>query len=269
MKFLRYYFTYFLFLFSYSGILAQAERYCSAVFPEIDISEEIVYGHADRYDWWGEYKPSPLVLKLYEPQGDTLTKRPLVLMVHGGVFLIGHPKAKKDILAWCDSLAHQGYVAASVGYRLGFNLLNKASMVRAGYRAIQDVRAAIRFFKAHHAEYGIDTTQIYVGGNSSGTIAVLHAAFMEESERPIETYGVGRGREACDLECLDCSGNSYPHKVDVAGIIALWGALWEPQIIDPEENIPTLLIHGTKDQRSSHKNGTAFPPSFFPYLAWL
>ena len=266
MKFLLYPATGLPFLFFSLVSLAQSERYCSAVFPEIKISDEIVYGHADRYDWWGEYKESPLVFKLYEPKSDTLTKRPLVLMVHGGVFLIGHPKAKKDILAWCDSLAHQGYVAASVGYRLGFNLLNKSSMVRAGYRAIQDVRAAIRFFKEHHETYGIDTTQIYVGGNSSGTIAALHAAFMEEEERPIETYGTGKGREACDLECLDCSGNTYQHSVEVAGIIALWGALWEPQIIDPDENIPTLLIHGTKDHVVPINMARPFHLPFFPTL---
>ncbi|MEM9720085.1 MAG: alpha/beta hydrolase [Bacteroidota bacterium] len=266
MKFLPNLALFLYFLSFHTKVPAQAERYCSAVFPEIEVSDEIVYGYADRHDWWGEYKPSPLVLKLYEPKSDTLSKRPLVLMVHGGVFLIGHPKAKKDILAWCDSLSHQGYVAASVGYRLGFSLLSKASMVRAGYRAIQDVRAAIRFFKEHHETYRIDTTQIYVGGNSSGTIAVLHAAFMDESERPIETYGVGKGREACDLDCLDCSGNSFQHTIEVAGIIALWGALWEPHIIDPEENIPTLLIHGTRDHVVPIKKAHPFHLPFFPTL---
>ena len=254
------------FPFSSHSLIGQSERYCKAVFDEITLTKDIVYGHADRYDWWGSFEPEPLTLNLFEPKEDTVAKRPLVLMVHGGVFLIGHPKAKKDIIAWCDSLAHQGYVAGAVGYRLGFNVLNKASMIRAGYRAIQDVRAAIRYFKEFHEEYRIDTTQIFVGGNSSGTIAALHAAFMEDEERPLETYGVGTGREACDLECLDCSGNSYSHTVDVAGVIALWGAIWEPDIIDSHEQIPVLMVHGTKDRVVPIGSAKPFHLPLFPTI---
>ncbi len=245
---------------------SQSDRYCKAVFEEITLTEDIVYGYADSYDWWGSYEPEPLIFNFYEPKGDSISQRPLVLMVHGGVFLIGHPKAKKDVIAWCDSLTHQGYVCAAISYRLGFNVLSKASMIRAGYRAIQDVRAAVRYFKEHHEEYRIDTTKIFVGGNSSGSIAAVNAAFMEESERPIETYGVGRGRESCDLECLDCSGNDYPHSSKVAGVISLWGAIWEPDLIDSYERIPTLMVHGTKDRVVPIGSAKPFHLPLFPTL---
>jgi len=249
-----------------TALSAYSQRYCEPVFPEIDLKKDIVYGYADRYDWWGTYDPTPLAMNLYQPKGDTLQNRPAVIMVHGGVFLIGHPKAKKDIKAWCDSLAHHGYVAINLGYRLGFDITSQASMIRAGYRAIQDVRAAVRYLKEYHALYRIDTTQIFVGGNSSGSISAIHAAFMEELERPIETYGVGKGRESCDLDCLDCSGNSYGHSADIAGVIALWGAIWEPDLIDPGENIPTLLIHGEKDHIVPITSERPFHMPFFPVL---
>jgi len=256
----------FLLIFNILILKAQQERYLGRVFDTIQITKDIAYAHADQYDWWNMDKPEPLTLELYQPAGDSVQNRPLVVMFHGGAFLLGNQKSKKDIRHWCDSLAHMGYVCANVDYRLGYNVFSKKSMIRAGYRAIQDVRAAVRFFKEFHEKYAIDTTKIFLGGNSSGTIAAIHSVYMSEEERPVETYGVGKGLESRDLKCLDCVGNDYQHNADVAGIIALWGGIYTPEMIEPDEAVPMLLVHGTKDHIVPIGEGRPFKLPMFPIL---
>ncbi len=256
----------FFFVIIVSNVSAQHNRYVVKVFDSVDIQKNIIYAHADQYDWWNVDKPEPLKLQLYQPLKDTLSRRPLVIMFHGGAFLLGNKKSKKDIRHWCDSLSRMGYVCANVDYRLGYNVLSQKSMIRAGYRAIQDVRAAIRYFKEFHEKYRIDTTKIFIGGNSSGSIASIHAVYMSEEERPIETYGVGRGLESRDLKCLDCSGNEYAHSADVAGIISLWGGIYTPEMIETDEAVPMLLVHGTKDKIVPIGEGRPFKLPMFPVI---
>lgn len=227
------------------------ERYQTSVFKSIDVTRNIVYGSADRYDIFGWNIPTNLRLDFYEPDpaGETITKRPLVLVYFGGAFLVGD-KGLWDVNAWCDSLAHHGYACAGVNYRLGFNVLSEASGIRAVYRAIQDSRAAVRYFKEFHEEYGIDTSRIYVVGNSAGAYTALHTAFLnKEQDRPEETYGVGGflNPERRDLGCIDCAVNDYQHSVEVSGVVNLWGAIYDTTYIDPVEQIPVMSIHGTDD----------------------
>jgi len=245
---------------------SQPRRYLDRVFDSVVVERDIIYGYADRYDWWNQYDPQPLQMEIHLPHGDSLRDRPLVMMIHGGAFIIGHPRAKKDVELWCDSLAHAGYVAANIQYRLGYNIVSQKSMIRAGYRAVQDVRAAIRFVKEYHTQLGIDTTCIFLGGNSSGSIAAIHAVYMSDTERPEETYGVGKDLESEDLGCLDCSGNAYPHDATVAGIVSLWGGVFHPTLIDRNEAVPMLMIHGTKDKVVPIGEGRAFKLPIFPKI---
>ena len=241
-------------------------RYHERVFDSIQVEENIIYGKARAYKDREEDSLKALMLDFYQPKGDSLSSRPLVIMIHGGAFLFDQKPFRKDIKVWCDSLAHYGYAAASVYYRTGYNGLSKGSIIRAGYRAVQDIRAAIRFFKFHHQQFGIDTTRIYVGGNSSGAIAALHAAFVDENERPPASYGIKKKIDADDLSCLDCSGNNYNNKVDVKGVISLWGAVWNKEVIDNDEQIPVLMIHGTADGVVPYNEGKAFGLMWYPKL---
>jgi len=246
-----------------------SQRFTERVFSEIEIENEIVYGNADSWDalFNGRDFPQDLHFDLYQPpQSDTMAKRPLVLTFFGGAFLRGSSE-RPDIIAWCDSLAHYGYVAASINYRLGFGLTNgdidvNVGMKRAAWRAIQDARAAVRYFKQYHEAYGIDTTQIYLLGNSAGAITALHAAFMNPDEWIPEAGEVGNGPNNVDLGLLDESTSLEPahfnHTTDVSAVIALWGATMDLNYIEPTENIPTMLVHGTADNIVPYDEGSAF-----------
>lgn len=183
------------------------------------------------------------------------------MVFFGGAFLIGD-KSMQDVVAWCDSLTAYGYVCAAVNYRIGFNVLSSVSSIRAGYRGVQDARAAVRYMKEFHQQFRIDTNLIFMVGNSAGTINAVQTAYASESDRPIETYGVaGTLDDNRDLGCLDCSGNSYQHTVDIAGVIGCWGAVIDLDGLDSSDSAPIIMFHGTDDTVVPIDSGAPFSNS--------
>ncbi|MCB0786049.1 MAG: hypothetical protein KDC02_17815, partial [Flavobacteriales bacterium] len=77
-------------------------------------------------------------------------------------------------------LAAQGWAAATVGYRLDFYgtwllgspwAYDPAEVIRAAYRAQQDVRGAVRYLKGRAAQDSSSTTNVYLLGFSAGAIS--------------------------------------------------------------------------------------------------
>jgi dienelactone hydrolase len=254
-------------LFAQAQTCPVSQRYRKQVFPRINVTRDIVYERADKYDPLGINWLEDIKLDFYEPANDGMDKRPLVIFFFGGAFEIGD-KTDADVKAWCDSMAHHGYCAAAVNYRLGFNVASTASAIRAVYRAVQDSRSAIRFFKEKANLYKIDTTQIFVGGESAGAITALHTAYMNtDAKAPSEIHG--SLTEWQDLGCLDCVGDYRRHTVDPKGIISLWGAVYSLAYIEPTIKVPTLMVHGTADFIVPYTEGRPFTgqfPSTFPYV---
>ena len=238
------------------GQSCTSKRYQERIFNSVDVSTDIIYGNAPALTtfYLGENFTVniDLELDLFEPNGDTLSKRPLVILAFGGGFLIGS-KEDEDIQATCDSLARLGYVTASINYRLGMNILSTSSAERAVYRAVQDFSAAVRFFKEFAGTYRIDTNYIFVGGVSAGSIAALQMAFGEESDRPASTY------TNPDLGCADCSGNSYNHSsTNVKALVNCWGAMGDVNWIEPGEDVPIISFHGDQDLIVPYDSGYPF-----------
>src|SRR6185436_17575714 len=80
------------------------------------------------------------------------------------------------------------------------------------------------------------------------------------------TYGSGSASDADDLGCLDCSGNSLAHDVKLAGIISLWGGMWDINWIEAEENVSSLLIYGSADGTVPYDTGHAFGSTLSPFV---
>lgn len=178
------------------NLSAQA-RYCEAVFDEVSVTTDVQYGinaTVVALSAFGEAVPQPLLLDFYEPAGDTLEARPLVLVLSGGNFLppplngaCGPNHRDSVVVELCTRLAKMGYTAAAVSYRLGWNPVapNETerffTLVNAWYRAMQDTRTAVRFFKKTFAEddnfFGVDTARIAVWGFNTGTAGALSAAY--------------------------------------------------------------------------------------------
>ena len=257
-----------LFIVSFGFAQCVSERYQKAVFPQIDTWNNVTYcTNADNYL---NLPYGNLKIDFRAPKNDYITQRPLFIFAFGGGFMIG-AKTDTDVTAWCDSLARYGYVTVALQYRLGMNPGSTASAIRAVYRAVQDMNAAIRFLKANHTTYGIDTTNIFLSGESAGAITALHTAFLNQNaDRPQETFY--QNFTTPDLGDLDAIGTAQSHPFlyqHVKGIVSLWGAMYKLSDINPNENIPLCLIHGTDDNLVYYDTGAPFVgdlPSTFPVM---
>lgn len=220
-------------------------RYRNYVFTDVVSTTDIQYG--ENIDYQGT--TTPLLMDVYEPAGDVATNRPLVIMCHGGYFLSGD-KAAADMLPMCEDLARMGYVVASINYRVGipFGASLEVPYGQAVVRAVQDLRAAIRWFRKDAAEsgntYRIDPEKVFTGGASAGGFMALHTAYMDDNEIPswldMSISGLEGGLEGN-------SGNPG-YSSDVQGIIPISGALGDSDWIDPTDTTPACLFHGDADQ---------------------
>ncbi len=238
------------------------QRYTASVFSDINITYDVIYGNAPaiNYPYLDENNISPqdLLMDIFQPEGDILEFRPTLVFAHPGGFYLGSKEAE-DMVAFCDSMAHRGYVTATINYRLGMNIFSAESATRAVYRGIQDGRSAIRFLKENAILYGIDTNNIYFLGSSAGAYIGLHNYYMDtEDERPPATY------LNPDLGCLDCSGNIFEHSGKADGLVALWGSLLDTNLIISSDTLPIFLVHGTADVTVPFGYGSAFGNDYFP-----
>lgn len=200
---------------------------------------------------------------IYTPTGDTFTNRPAVILAHAGAFLVGN-KSNLDFVALSDSLARKGYVVININYRKGYNLINNVSMhsQRAVYRATQDGRAAVRYFRKNAATYGIDPSKVYWIGSSAGSVIGLSSIYYKEDERPSESYAVsyssfGSNFTGPDLGSLD-NGDNLAQNGKPDAVISLWGGISPLGAIDADEGTPLFLIHGTDDTIVPFNEGHAF-----------
>ncbi|HZH85776.1 MAG TPA: PKD domain-containing protein [Brumimicrobium sp.] len=228
---------------TFSTVYSQCDtvRYEKPLFNSITQHVNVKYGEAQR--WNIPYNDEDLYMNIFTPDNDTLSKRPLMIWVHPGGFLNGS-KELQDMMALCDSFAQRGYVTATIDYRKGFNPLSNTSAERAVYRGTQDLRSAIRFLKAKHNLYGIDTNYTFIGGSSAGAFAVIHTVYMNQNEAP-SSIASGFGYPA--LGCLDCTGNNYVHGMNISGYVNLWGAIGDSTWINANETAKGLHIHGKAD----------------------
>ena len=193
-------------------------------------SDEIPVLHF--YQNANEVKNENLFFDLFKPQDDSGKKRPLVIIVHGGAFVSGsRDDQTQPIIGYCDSLAARGYVVASIDYRIGLVLktirnkmfLDSSDFKRAVQWGVQDLQAAIQYFKVNAKDYGINPNRIFVVGCSSGAILALQSSIENTKAKP-------------------------------DAVISLWGAVMDKVQI---KNIsaPVLLVHGTRDEIIPFKEG--------------
>lgn len=226
------------------------------VYTNVTVTRDIFYRSAINYQGTAD----SLKLDLYAPEGAPDTLRPCVVLLHGGSFMTG---TKTDTLmtTFSSELALRGYIAVSIEYRLGVNLLNitkiAGSFNQALYRATQDSKAAIRFLRANAAQYRIDTSKIFCGGYSAGAVTSIHHAYMNQAEAAakIDTAGLGL------LE----SGEDLDKPSSFKAVVNYCGAIGDTNWLDSND-IPIISFHGTADTIVPYTAGNAFKLPVFPYL---
>lgn len=180
-----------------------------------------------------------LSMDIFQPANDTCTKRPLIIFMYGGGFQGGQ---RQDETGDCRQFAKRGFVAATIDYRKGNpGPYTTHNFCTPAFMSTQDTRAAIRFFRKNAAQYGIDTSLIFVGGCSSGAYAAMHTAFLDQASE-IPSY--------IDASALDggIEGNSgnpgFSSKF--AGVLSLSGGLFDTTWIN-KGDIPVAAVQCLQD----------------------
>ncbi len=199
-------------------------RFLEEVFDEVTYTAGDIMNPATYYGANVSVLPvllggSPTVLPsfydFYEPTGDTIPERPLVMYFPTGNFLpvgtnsgVTGELTDSSVVEISTRLAKMGYVVAVMDYRKGWNPLAPSQperafqLINASYRGIQDARSGIRFFKAQAAAgnaLGIDTTRITLWGQGTGGYITLGAATLDEFIE-IQTTADPPGKFLTDLD---------------------------------------------------------------------
>lgn len=200
-------------------------------------------------------KDDSLFMDFYEPQDDTASLRPVIVMLYGGAFISG---SRKDTLitTYSNYFAGCGYAVFAIDYRIGMNLLTvkpQEELTKALYRAVQDSRAAVRFIRKNADTYKIDTSQIFAMGYSAGAITLIHHAYLEQAEASQNPLLEPVISSLGDLD----QGDDLQYSSKISCIINCCGAIADTSFID-EGNAPILSFHGTDDQIVPYDTGYAF-----------
>lgn len=215
-------------------------RFLDEVFSNPTLTSNVTFGSSITVSGGTQ----SLEMDIYQPEGDTMQARPLIVLAHGGSFMFGD-KTSLDIVTLCRKYAKLGYVTASINYRLGFEgfLPNANTATETVYRATADMRAAIRYFRKDASTtnaYKIDTNNIFAGGVSAGAFIALHLAYLDEvSEIPSAV-------NPDDFGGIEGNSGNPGYSSKVKAIVNLCGAIGDTSWIQPSD-APCLSMHGTND----------------------
>lgn len=215
---------------------------------EITMENNISYGLAN--DWYyGMVVPELNMFNIAYPKAefDPLVKRPLVVLAHGGGFWGGE---KENLDYIIQHLAQKGFVAATVNYRKGWNAYGDpeecdgdgVSMYQAIYKAMQDVKASVRYLVANADTYGIDTSWIFLGGQSAGVYAMMNGMYATQDE-----WNSLFPDHATLFGDLNSATNDIVTDFTVKGFMNFWGGIVDINLIDANDAIPTINFYGTDD----------------------
>lgn len=118
-----------------------------------------------------------LLADIYFPQ-NVSGPTPLLIFIHGGGFRQGNKDGSAGFIE-VPALLKAGFTVASIDYRLAPKFLMPAM--------IEDVKCAVRSFRAHASELNIDPNRIGVWGSSAGG----HLAAMLGTSGEVSKFDVG------------------------------------------------------------------------------
>ncbi|HSB74847.1 MAG TPA: alpha/beta hydrolase, partial [Terriglobales bacterium] len=194
--------------------------------------KDVVYAHAGG---------QTLTLDASIPEGPG--PFPAAVLVHGGGWVAGD---KQQYITYIfQPLSHAGFAWFSINYRLAPQFQFPAPA--------DDVEQAIRFVKAHAAEYNIDPARIALIGESAGGHLV---SFVGARNPPgsrvaavVSLYGIH------DFITAALEWKPFPH--EVLGLFGIQQVNAEtapllikgsPVVYVNRDMPPFLLIHGSKDE---------------------
>lgn len=181
---------------------------------------------------------------------------PAVVCIHGGGFRAGSREGYNKL---CLTLAENGFVAATVSYRLAPKYQFPA--------AVHDTKAAVRWLRMNAKKFSVDPDRIGVtGGSAGGHLAQFLGVTAGLKEFEGDQNAGASSQVACVVNVYGPSDftKSYGKSVDAHLVLPLWlgGDLQTARAnhirssplnwVTPAA-APTLLIHGTEDKYVAHE----------------
>lgn len=176
--------------------------------------------------------------------------RPCVLFFCGGAYMtVSHSLWLLELYYY----AQNGFIAATAEYRTSNEAQFPAQLI--------DVKSAVRYLKAHAAEYGIDPDRIFIMGESAGgTLASLAGATSKDTQ-----YDIGDNLEFSSSVCgvIDyygqtlltddsciINGDKIPDWTMRAFVGENMEFAAEASVLNhiDADTPPFMIIHGTVDQ---------------------
>jgi dienelactone hydrolase len=243
------------------------QRYKDKVFQQLQLSPSIEFGDK-KVNFDGTI--SFMAFDMYEPKGDTVTERPLIILIHGGSFSNDPPLTRKspDIVELSKDLARRGYVVISPEYRLFGGEITFEKMgttVVAAYIDINDLMCYLSNSYQNGNPYKIDTSKIFMGGSSAGALLPLNFnEFVNDTSEIPESFK-SLFYKAVAFDGLDASeliANKFCG-LKTKGIISISGPIIDTNAIKPTLT-PFLFVHGVKDKAIPYNEGQALGKPVLP-----
>ena len=268
-------------------------RYIDQVFPGVTKTSNIMYdSNAAVNVLYGQVPGIPALFSnklkcdVYEPTGDVQTKRPLIILAHTGSYLpalvnkqtTGN-KNDSSIVQIATQLALRGYVVAAIDYRSGWNptTTNQSAateqLLKATYRGLQDVRNAVRFFRANANTYKIDTAKIVAGGQGTGGY-ITYALATVNTRADIESNIKFLRGDATPMVSMDTLGDwtglggwaplNYGADAAVNSNVSMvfnWGGAMGDTAWMKANSLPIVSMQCTKDPFAPYRTGNVIVPT--------
>ncbi len=208
----------------------------AALAPAAQTLHDVEYAH-----------PAGVSLTMDASIPESAAPAPAVIIVHGGAWVSGD--RVRNVEPLFQPLSEAGFAWFSISYRLmtgGFN-----DILQFG-AAVDDVENAVRFIRAHAAEYHIDPNRIALLGESAGGQLAAMAALRAGPDASVRA--VVAMYTPSDLVALAKNSTFIPPQLreSVKGTVfenLLMAGLAQ---LSPVKNVranmpPFLFIHGTAD----------------------
>lgn len=238
--------------------LAAGKRFDAATVYTTSDLETVTGTYGSNKDYQGKNVTLDFTFIAPKKSIDTLAKRPFVMLMHGGGFLQG---SYTSLEATARSFGVRGYAAATIEYRLGFNLGaipcvmgDSLEVLKAVYRATQDANAAMRYFVKNADALGIDTAQIYLFGSSAGNVISTSMLYNSQAfyDSKLTNLQTTMGR-------LDNASNTISETFKIKGELSVTGyGLMDKTFINSTNARPAFYMQGSNDTTLPINYGPAF-----------
>lgn len=226
------------------------ERMLADAPKDVVIEADIAYRPGDSKAWR---------LDLIQPKKDNGKPRPGIVFVHGGGWRNGDKRAGA-FLNGAIEYAQKGYVCITVNYRLTGEAPFPAS--------IEDVKCAVRWFRAHAKKYNLDPKRIGGYGNSAGAhlVAILGLVKPEaklEGDGPWQNQSSLIQAVAASATPTDFSLFKRRREGDTKWVNDKYKPGELAKLSSPITHLakdapPFLLFHGTADKTVDVKHSDTF-----------